>query len=214
MELANYIDHTLLRPDALLRDVEQLCMEAIEYRFKAVCVSPYMLPTVVDLLKHATVKIAVVTGFPFGYAPIPSKVDEIRRVLEEEPDEIDAVINIAAAKNGNWKLVQNDMESMTVATQMRGKVIKMILETALMTDDEIKRLCAICNAVGVNFAKTSTGYNGGATEAAVRLMRSELDKAIKIKASGGIGDYATATKMIVAGADRLGCSRSIAVLKK
>lgn len=207
------IDHTLLRPDALLAEVRQLCEEAANAQFAAVCVPPYFVGNAADYLRESAVKVATVVGFPMGYAPIASKVDEIKRLLEEDADEIDAVVNIAAVKNGNWRYVRNDIESMTVATHIKGKIIKLIFEIGLLNSAEIVQLCEVCNDIGINYAKTSTGLLGaGATPEVVQFLREHLAPTIQIKASGGIATRAQAEALLAAGATRIGSSKSLALL--
>lgn len=213
-DLAHLIDHTLLKSDCSSKDIEQLCQEAIKYQFAAVCVPPFFVKKAVQCLKEHSVKIATVVGFPMGYSCTPAKVEEVKRAVIEGADEIDVVVNICAIKENNWSYVQNDINSMTTAAQMRGRIIKVIFETSLLSPTEIKKLCQICNDIGVNYVKTSTGFNNStATASAVSLMRKHLHKDIKIKASGGIRDKATAEQMIAAGADRLGCSASIKIIE-
>ncbi len=213
MEIAKHIDHTLLRPDALISDVKQLCAEAQKHRFAAVCVSPYFTGLAVDLLRDSGIKVATVIGFPMGYAPIATKVDEIKRLLEEDVDEIDAVVNIAAAKNGNWKHVRNDIESMAIATHWRSKSLKLIIETSLLSTAEIIMLCQIGAELGVDYIKTSTGFLGqGATPEMVTFLRDHLPKNVRIKASGGITTLAQAEALIKAGANRIGTSKAMTML--
>jgi deoxyribose-phosphate aldolase len=214
MLLSSHIDHTLLRPETLQRDVERICQEAVEHQFAAVCVSPYFAGICVDILRpYWKIKVATVVGFPLGYSPMASKADEIMRLTGDDIDEVDAVVNISAVKNGNWKWVRNDIQSMTNAAHVRGKIIKIIFETSLLTKDEIIQLCRICNDFGVNYAKTSTGMLGeGATPEIIALMRQYLSPQIKIKASGGIRTRAQAEALLNAGANRIGTSNSIAMI--
>ncbi len=213
MEIAHYIDHTLLRADAHQNDIKQLCAEALQHRFAAVCVSPYFVGLAVDTLRESGVKVATVVGFPMGYSPIATKVDEIKRVLYEDVDEIDAVANISAVKNGNWKHVRNDIESMLVAAHWHDKTFKLIIETGLLNNDEIIALCEIAAEQGVDYVKTSTGMLGnGATPEMIGLLRAHLPPKIKIKASGGITNLAQATALIHAGANRIGTSKAIAIM--
>lgn len=207
MSLANVIDHTILRPDCTHSDIEKVCKEAIKHQFKAVCIPPYYVKDAKILLENSSVKVATVIGFPSGYSSTPAKVEEIKRALDDGADEFDVVVNICAIKNGNWNFVQNDIESMTRAVHLKGKSIKIILETALLNKEEIEKACAICTNSGVNFVKTSTGFNGpGASEETVRFLRSILPPSIKIKASGGIRSKELAHKMLEAGAERIGTS--------
>lgn len=215
MNLASYIDHTLLKPDCTLDAIKQLCEEAKEYGFSAVCVPPYFVGQAKSALKGTKVKTATVIGFPMGYAATQAKVEEIKRAISDGADELDVVVNICAIKSKNWNYVQNDIDSMTTAVHLKGKVIKVIFETGLLTDDEIKQLCKICDRIKPNFVKTSTGFLGeGATVEKIELLRSKLDPEIKIKASGGIRKSGAAKKLIEAGASRLGSSSGVDIVTK
>ena len=213
MELASYFDHTLLKPDTATADIRRLCAEAIDYKFAAVCVPPFFVPEAVQTLEPYPVKVATVIGFPMGYAATVAKVEEIKRAIDEGVDELDVVINLCAVKNGNFNFVRNDIESMTMAAHSKRKVIKVILETALLSLDEVKILCDTCNELEVDFVKTSTGMHGGATVEMVSFLRSHLNKGIKIKASGGIKSFFDAQQMIEAGAVRLGSSSSVQIMQ-
>lgn len=213
MDLAQLIDHTVLLPDCSSEDIEALCEEAHKHRFAAVCVPPYFVRDVVRKLEDSPVRVATVIGFPMGYACTPAKVEEVKRAIEEGVDEVDVVINICAVKNAHWAYVKNDIESMTMATHARGKVIKVIFEVGLLEEEEINQLCEICNQLGVNFVKTSTGLNGGATVEAVSILREQLNDNIKIKASGGIRNRESAEALIEAGAARLGTSAGTEIIK-
>lgn len=213
MNLAASIDHTLLRPNSTIAEVRQLCAEAKQHHFAAVCVSPYFVKKAVDLLADSPVKVATVIGFPNGYSTTAAKVEEIKRALNDGADEVDVVINISAVKDSNWHYVANDIDSTTMAVHLRGKVIKIILETDLLEQEEVLKLCEICEKVGVNYVKTSTGFNGGgATVATVQLLRKHLSEDIKIKASAGIRSADTAAQLLAAGASRLGTSASVAIV--
>lgn len=213
MNLNSYIDHTLLKPDCLSEDIEQLCREAVQHHFAAVCVPPFYVSQAAELLKNTEVKVATVIGFPMGYAYTPAKIEEIKRAISEGADEIDAVINLCALKSGNWNYVTNDIDSMATATHLKGKQIKMILETALLTRDEIARLAEICLEKEVDYVKTSTGFNGGgATIEHVQLLNELLGGKAKIKASGGIRSRWEAEQFIQAGADRIGTSSGVSIV--
>ncbi|MFT4973619.1 MAG: deoxyribose-phosphate aldolase, partial [Saprospiraceae bacterium] len=149
MSLARKIDHTILKADCTPEDIVQLCHEALEYEFAAVCVPPYYIKQAVNILEDSMVSVATVIGFPMGYSNTPSKVEEIKRAIDEGIDEVDVVINIAAVKDGNWNFVKNDVDSTTRAAHLKGKVVKIILETDLLTTEEIEKICEICSAVGV-----------------------------------------------------------------
>ena len=212
MSLASYIDHTLLQPDCKRADIIQLCKEAIAHQFYAVCIPPYFVKVAVGELKNSQVKVATVIGFPLGYSTTAAKVEEIKKALIDGVDELDVVINLAAVKSSDWAHVENDIDSATRMVHMKGKVIKLIIEASLLTNEELLKLCEICTRVGVNFVKTSTGYFGGATPVLVKTLRENLPSSIKIKASGGIRSKLDATALIEAGADRLGSSAGIKIV--
>ena len=214
MEIVQTIDHTLLKPETTTEDVRRLCQEAIEASFKAVCVPPYYVQEATQQLQGAPTKVATVIGFPLGYSATAAKVEEIKRAIDEGADEFDVVINISAVKSGNWNFVHNDIDRMTTACHIRGKIIKIIFETAALTQQEIIRLCDICTEINVDYVKTSTGYQGGATPEVVRLLREHLPSSIKIKASGGIRSLEDAQELLTAGAERLGTSAGLSIVGK
>ncbi len=211
MNFASVIDHTILKPDCSIDDIKRICSEAITHQFATVCVPPYFIKDASRMLDGENVKVSTVIGFPFGYSATAAKVEEIKRAINDDIDELDVVINIAAVKSGHWNHVKNDIDSITIAAHLKGKVIKVIFETSLLTKDEIKKLCTICNEKGVDFVKTSTGFSGGgATEEMVRFLKENLSPKIKIKASGGIKTKKQAEALIKAGANRLGTSSGLA----
>lgn len=211
--IAQYIDHTILNADCRPEDIERICAEARTHQFKAVCIPPYYVRKATQELKGSTTKVATVVGFPMGYSPTASKVEEIKRAIDEGVDEVDVVVNLCAIKEKNWSFVQNDINSMTTAVHLKGKRIKVILETALLDKEEILKLCDICNQTKPDFVKTSTGKNGGgATLEVVQLLREQLDPVIQLKASGGIRTKEDARAFIAAGANRLGTSSGVALI--
>jgi len=213
MDLAPLIDHTLLSPDAKTTDIERICREAEQYGFCAVCIPPYHVKEAWQLLRESQVLVATVVGFPMGYSRTSAKVEEIKKAIDEGADELDVVVNRCALKSGDWSYVRSDLESMTVAAQYKGKLIKAILETSQLADAELEKLCQICNEIGVDFVKTSTGLSReGATLEAVRKMASWVKPSIKIKASGGIRTREQALSLVEAGAARIGTSRGVALL--
>ena len=215
MNLASKIDHTLLKADASEREIKKLCAEAKEYGFAAVCIPPYFVRKCKLWLNDSKVKVATVAGFPLGYAHTPAKVEEARRAIDEGADEIDMVINIIALKAGDWNYLKNELTSAATIVQLRGGKLKIILETGLLTETEIIKACGLCSEMTVDFVKTSTGLiQPGATVETVKLLRANLPKAIKIKASGGIRDKEFALQLIEAGADRLGCSASVSIVSE
>ncbi len=215
MLIAKYIDHTILKPTTTLSEIEKLCNEGIQYRFAAVCVPPLFVKKAKELVGNTPVKVATVIGFPFGYSAIEAKVAEIVLAIVDGADELDMVINISAIKNNDWQFVANEINTILPIIKSRNKVIKVIIESGILTDDEIIKCCDIYGAAGVDYLKTSTGYaEHSASVHAVLLMRKHLSDAVKIKASGGIGSYQFAKELIDAGADRIGCSSSVQIIKE
>ena len=205
MKLTSIIDHTLLAADATSAQIARLCQEAREYSFASVCVNSCRVAQARTLLEGCPVKVCTVVGFPLGAMSTRAKA-------EDGADEIDMVINVGYVKDGDWDGVLDDI--MAVREACKGKVLKVILETCLLTDDEIVRACRTAVRAGADFVKTSTGFSkGGATVHAVSLMRSTVGADIGVKASGGIRDAESARAMVEAGASRLGCSAGVAIAK-
>lgn len=210
-ELALRFEHTVLKPDAVLMDIRQLCEEAIQYNFRAVCVAPFWIEHAKSFLQQSNLKIATVIGFPHGNTLSTVKAFEATEALLRGADELDMVMNIGSLKSKDYLAVTKDIALVVDAAkkQLSTSVIKVILETALLTDLEIKIACELAEKAGVDYVKTSTGFaNQGATVEAVRLMKQGLCKGTKIKAAGGIRDLATALALLDAGADTLGASCS------
>ena len=215
MNIAQYIDHTLLKPTATWAEIENVCKEAMEYGFAAACVPPLYVKKVAELLTNSQVNAATVIGFPFGYSAIEAKVAEIVLAIVDGADELDMVVNISAIKNSDWTFIANEINTVMPIIKNKGKIIKVIIESGVLTDDEIIKCCDIYGAAGVDYVKTSTGYaEKGASIHAVQLIRAHLSDAVKIKASGGIKSYSFAKELINAGANRLGCSSSIQIFKE
>ncbi len=208
--IAPLIDHTALKPDVVEAEIEQLCREAIDQRFASVCVNPCWVALASELLKDELPMVCTVVGFPLG-ANVPEiKADEGVRAVEDGAEELDMVLNIGAIKSGKWEYVFSDIVS--VAETSSPIALKVILETCLLTDEEIVRASAICASAGAAYVKTSTGFSsGGATESALRLMTAAVGGKLGVKASGGVGDFETAMKMIRAGATRIGASKSLII---
>lgn len=212
-DLNIYIEHTNLKPDATHQDIIKLCEEAVEHKFYGVCVSPYHVQLAKKTIKKAPVKIITVVGFPFGYNTVASKVEETKKAIIGGADEVDVVMNIAAFKSGDDATVLNDLQAVIMACHLQNKVAKVIIETALLTKEEIEKACRLCVDSEADFVKTSTGYaSSGAKVEDVELMRKILPAKVKIKAAGGIRDSATAIAMVNAGATRLGTSSSLAIM--
>lgn len=214
-EIAKYIDHTLLKPDATSDMIKKLCEEAIEHKFAAVCVNPCYVSLASEILRDSGVKVCTVVGFPLGATTTDTKSFEAREAVLNGADEIDMVINIGYLKSGDIEYVRKDIQSVVRAVKdiSQEKIVKVILETAYLTDKEIKEICNLCKNVGVDFVKTSTGFGPkGATVEAVALMRETVGNSMGVKAAGGIRDYKTAIKMIKAGANRIGSSASLCII--
>ena len=210
MNIARYIDHTLLKPDCSESDILNLCKEAMECSFAAVCIPPYYVNTAKNLLSDSQVKVATVIGYPMGYAATPAKVEEIKRAIGDGADELDVVINICAVKDGNWNYVENDIESTTMAAHLKGKVIKIIFETALLSQEEIVRLCKICKSKGVDYVKTSTAINAPSiTLELLELLQDVLGSKVKIKVSGNIKTKKLARDLVTAGVNRIASAYSV-----
>lgn len=212
MNLAKYIDHTNLNPDATAEDIRRLCREAREYGFASVCVNSSRVKLAASELSGSGVAVCSVVGFPLGAASSEAKACEARQAAADGADEIDMVINIGLIKDGDFASAEADVRA--VAAAIPGKLLKVIIETCLLTDDEKAAACRAAEAGGANFVKTSTGFStGGATVEDVRLMRNSVSSAVKVKASGGIRDAAAAIQMIEAGAERIGASKSVEICK-
>ena len=212
MDLANYIDHTILKPEATSRDVERLCREAAEFKFAAVCINPCYVELAVGLLAGTGVKVATVIGFPLGANLSIVKAFEAQQAVQQGADEIDMVINVGAVKQGNWETVLDDIRQVVEGAE--GHIVKVIVETALLTEDEKKKVCNLVLNSGAHYIKTSTGFStAGATVADIELFKAIVGKKIGIKASGGIRSRADAEVMIAAGATRLGTSAGVSISK-
>lgn len=215
MDIASYIDHTILKPTTSPEDIKTVCAEAMEYNFAAVCIPPPFVKNALMLLKDSNVKIATVAGFPFGYSIAGAKLVEIQQAMEDGADELDVVVNLAALKSKSWSYLESEISRLTTAVHQQGRMIKVIIESGILDDKEIIRCCEIYAKAGVDFLKTSTGYaEKGATIEAVQLMRRHLPSDISIKASGGIRTYEFARQLVAAGADRLGCSAGVSIVKQ
>ena len=212
--IASYIDHTILKPTTTHIEINRICEEAIRYDFAAVCVPPPLVKLAKSKLEGEYVKVATVIGFPFGYSAAEAKLAETEQALADGAEELDVVINLIALKNDDWEYLKREMELLSGLIHARGRIVKVIIESGILQDKEIIRCCELYSKIGVDFLKTSTGYaEKGASVEAVRLMRENLPASVKIKASGGIRTYAFARQLIEAGADRLGCSASVEIVK-
>ena len=212
MKLEKYIDHTILKPEATVEGVKKICKEAIEYGFASVCINPFYTKLVSEELKGTDIKTCVVIGFPLGANTKEVKAFEANQAIELGAQEVDMVINVGALKDKNYEVVREDIEAVVKVVAKRA-LVKVIIETCLLTDEEKIKACEISKAAEVDFVKTSTGFStAGATSHDVALMRKTVGEKIGVKASGGIRDYAKAVEMVKAGASRLGVSASIAIV--
>jgi deoxyribose-phosphate aldolase len=214
MNIAAHIDHTLLKPSSSLPEVEQLCSEAVEYGFAAVCIPPPFVKRAKAILGPTSVRVATVIGFPFGYSATEAKLAETVLALVDGADELDMVQNLVALRMEDWQYLRNEVRLVAEVIHQKGKVFKLIVESGILSDAEIQECCLQFAPLGLDFMKTSTGYaEKGASVHAVALMRRSLPAGVKIKASGGIRDFAFARQLLEAGAERLGCSASVAIVR-
>jgi deoxyribose-phosphate aldolase len=214
-EIARRIDHTLLKPDATRTQIETLCAEAREHGFATVCVNPTWVGLCADLLRGSETRVCTVAGFPLGATPGVVKAFEAARVIEDGACEVDMVMNIGALKSGDYRLVERDVAGVAETCRAGGALSKVIIETALLSDDEKVKACVIAKAAGADFVKTSTGFaSGGATAADVALMRRVVGPEMGVKAAGGVKDLKSAQAMIEAGADRIGASVGVKIVQE
>lgn len=211
MDITHFIDHTLLKPTATSEDINRLCEEAKKYDFMAVCVNGCYVSTAKKNLKNTAIKVAAVVGFPLGASSSESKIEEARICVKDGADEIDMVINLGFLKAKNYEAVAKEIEE--VKKTIGDKILKVILEICFLTDEEIKIACQLTKKSGADYVKTSTGFGiAGATEHAVKIMMYEVGEFLKIKASGGIKDLATAQKYIDLGVSRIGTSSGVEIV--
>lgn len=205
-DVAKYIDHTYLKPEASLEDIRRICDEAKQYHTASVCVNPSYIQFVAEQLEGSGVTPCCVVGFPLGATTPEAKAFEAGNAADHGAREVDMVVNVGAVKSGDWKLVKRDIEAVVKEVEGRA-LVKVIIETCLLTDEEKVKTCAIAKLAGAHFVKTSTGFStGGATVEDVRLMRETVGEDVGVKASGGVRTYADAVAMLKAGANRLGAS--------
>ena len=212
MEFNKYIDHTLLKPNALDKDIEKICNEAKQYNFKSVCVNPCYVKLAKKTLLGSDVLVCTVIGFPLGATTTKAKVEETKSAINDGADEIDMVINISRTKEHDYQYLEKEISAVKKACGER--TLKVILETCLLSDDEIVAACLASKNAGANFVKTSTGFStSGATVHAVTLMRQTVGPEMGVKASGGVHNFQEAMAMITAGATRIGASSGVAIMK-
>lgn len=215
MNIAAFIDHTVLKSTTSVKDLDTICRDAIEHHFAAVCIPPVYVQLAANNLNGSEVKVATVIGFPFGYTYINAKQEEVKQAISDGADELDMVINLVALKNQDYSYLENEVGAVLEIAKKHKITLKIIIESGILTDQEIIKCCEIYGAFGVDFLKTSTGYaERGASLKAVQLMRANLPSHIQIKASGGIKSFDFARQLLEAGATRLGCSASVAIVKE
>lgn len=211
--VASMIDHTLLKPEATRQEILTLCTEAKEYQFASVCVNPVWVPFVVETLQGSSVAVCTVIGFPLGASTIDTKIAETKEAVLNGAMEIDMVINIGLLKSGDRETIKKEIQAIVQAAQ--GKVVKVIMETCLLTEEEKITACMIAKEAGAHFVKTSTGFStGGATVEDVALMRKIVGDQMGVKASGGIRTWDDAKALIQAGATRIGASKGIQIVEE
>ena len=214
MNIASITDHCILKPTTTITEVDQLCHEAKEYKFRAVCVPPLFVKRTKELLKNSSVKTATVVGFPFGYSAIEAKLAETVLAIVDGADEIEMVINICALKNADWQYLAKEINTILPVIKSKSRVIKVILEAGLLNESEIKTCCDVYGAAGVNIIKTSTGYAAEKISVdTIKLLRRHLADAIKINAGGFINSYDLAIQLITAGADGISSENSIEIVR-
>jgi purine-nucleoside phosphorylase len=214
-QIAHIIDHTLLKPDAAVQQITQLCQEALLYNFASVCINPIHVKHATEQLKDSNVRVCTVIGFPLGALTPEDKIRETEQTIEHGATEVDMVINIGALKEGNDGLVERDIAGVVQAAHRRGALCKVIIETALLTDEEKVKACQLARQAGADFVKTSTGFSSsGATTEDVSLMRQTVGPSMGVKASGGIKTLDDAKRMIAAGASRIGVSASVQIVQE
>lgn len=213
-DIARMIDHTLLKPEASLDDIDKLCEEAKQFHFASVCVNPCFVRFCFEKLKNSDVKVCTVIGFPLGASTTETKRFEAHQAIENGAQELDMVINIGMLKSGNYDYVFNDIQQVILEAKPKRIIVKVIIETCLLNDEEKIKACLIAKEAGADFVKTSTGFSkGGATAGDVALMRYVVGGSVGVKASGGIRSREDAELMIASGADRIGASASVKIIQ-
>jgi deoxyribose-phosphate aldolase len=212
-QIASLIDHTLLKPEATESDILKVCQQALEYRFASVCINPCWVPLVHSRLTGSSVKTCAVIGFPLGANQTAVKLEEAWQAVSNGAAELDMVLNIGALRSGDAKLVQAEIQKLAAAAHGAGALVKVILETCLLSEEQKTQACTLAQQAGADFVKTSTGFStAGATEADVRLMREVVGPDMGVKASGGVRTLATLLQMVKAGANRIGSSSGVQIL--
>lgn len=217
VNLASMIDHTVLKPNTTEEQIHKLCAEAKEFGFASVCINPCYVPIAVNLLKDSSVKVCTVIGFPLGANTTATKIFEAKDAILMGADELDYVVNVSDVLNNRFDLVKKEMEEFVQLSSAGSKpvIIKIILETCYLTNEQIVKCCQLSEETGLDFVKTSTGFGtGGATATHVQLMRQTVGPKVGVKASGGIRNYQDAITMVEAGANRIGASSGIAIVSQ
>lgn len=213
LSLARMIDHTLLKPEATKQQVEELCAEAKQYSFASVCINPSFVKLCAQLLRGTSVKVCTVIGFPLGMTSTETKTFEVEQAMKDGARELDMVLNVGMLKSSENTYVENDIRSVAQAVHRTGSLLKVIIETGLLTDEEKVRACVLAKRAGADFVKTSTGFaKGGATAGDIRLMRKVVGSGLGVKASGGVRTQEQALELIESGADRIGASASVKIV--
>ncbi len=214
IDIARMIDHTLLKPEATLDEIKKLCDEARQFHFASVCVNPGYVKYCYDQLKNSDVKVCTVIGFPLGATTTETKRFEAHQAIENGAQELDMVINIGRLKSGDYDYVFNDIQQIVLEAKPKRVIVKVIIETCLLSDEEKIKACLISKEAGADFVKTSTGFSkGGATAGDVALMRYVVGGGMGVKASGGVRSREDAELMIASGADRIGASASVKIVQ-
>ncbi len=212
--IAALIDHTLLKPEATEDDIRRVCDEALQYSFASVCVNPYWVPVVSAILEGSPVKVCTVVGFPLGASSTAIKAAEAVQALRDGAQEIDMVLNVGELRGANFAVVSADIQAVVGVGHAAGAIVKVILETALLNDDQKVAACKLAKQAGADFVKTSTGFAAsGATEHDIALMRAAVGPDLGVKASGGVRTVDDLRRMVAAGASRVGASASVAILQ-
>ncbi len=210
-KIAKYIDHTNLKPNAKKEDIQKLCEEAKQYGFASVCIHPFYIPLAKQLLAGTEVKVCTVIGFPLGANSGETKLTETKLAIQEGAQEIDMVINVGALVDGLYEYVRNEIEQ--IKNMCGNKILKVIIETSYLTNEQKIKVCELCVKANADYVKTSTGFSDkGATIEDVKLMKANIKKEMKVKASAGIRTYEDAVKMIEAGASRIGTSAGVKIV--
>ncbi|MGH1336329.1 MAG: deoxyribose-phosphate aldolase [Aureispira sp.] len=213
MDINKHIEHTLLKPNTSKTDIEQLCQEAIEFGFAAVCVPPFYVRTASDALKEHPIKTVTVIGYPMGYHAIPVKVEEIKRAIDEGVDEIDVVVNVAAIKDNNWSHIRNDIDSVTTAAHLKSKKARMIVEAELLTKQELSKLCEICKEVQVDGIKNTTDQVESTITLEMLKLLQDQSSDTPIVAAGALHNHAFAVALLEAGAKRISTTNALQLIK-